>query len=210
MAPDALEQRRGGALVLEGNRQHPAATRQHPRGADDALDRPVAALDQHVGARGCDQRFRRVVVEPGDRADRLERGDERQAVVKRVYRALAGLAEPPRRGIAVQRDEQRGSLASGAREIGRVATVQDVEHAVGEDERPRQRADPALELARIADLRLEGRRLYFPARSLGAGRQRSSVGLQYSKAFTTLRTPPVVRAISTASSASGSLTRPIR
>src|SRR5439155_6308335 len=44
----------------------------------------------------------------------------------------------------------------------------------------------------------------------GPGRQTCSAALQYSKIFTTLRTPPVVRARSTASSASRSVTTPIR
>ena len=60
-------------------------------------------------------------------------------------------------------------------------------------------------------IRAAQRQLFYDfALGSSRGRQASSVGLQYSKTLTTLRTPPVVRAISTASAASFSVTIPIR
>jgi len=60
--------------VLERDRHHLAAARQHAAGPDDALDRPVAAFHQDLRPAGGDQRLRRVVLEPGQRVDALERG----------------------------------------------------------------------------------------------------------------------------------------
>src|SRR5512145_3555837 len=96
-----------------------------------------------------------------------------------------------------------------------MSTVQDIEHAVGEHARALEFADPGLERGGVPDLRLERRRLHvrgglgFSAGG-GAGRQRSSPASQYSNTFTTLRTPPVVRATSVALSASASVTSPSR
>src|SRR5512139_1878617 len=50
-----FQQRGGGALVQERDAVHSAAPGQHFPAADDAVRRPVAALDQHIGVAGEDQ-----------------------------------------------------------------------------------------------------------------------------------------------------------
>src|SRR5687768_5062309 len=65
--PDPAHERGSRALVLERDRHYLAAAREHTRRTDDALDRPVTALDEHVGPAGSDERLGRVLVEPGDR-----------------------------------------------------------------------------------------------------------------------------------------------
>jgi hypothetical protein len=137
---------------------HGPAARQHRGGADHALDRPVAPFGEHVGPAGLDQPGGRVLVEPGDRVHRLERGDERQTVRETVDRAPGPLAQAPRGGIAVQRHQQRGAQRPRPREVGDVAAVQQVEHAVGEHERPRRFARPTRRGGRVEDLALEVRR----------------------------------------------------
>src|SRR2546423_2759317 len=204
---DACEEPRGGALVLEGDRQHAPAAREPLLPAGDALDRPVAAFDEHLRAAGADQRLRRVVLEPSNRADRLERRDDGHAVGEPVQRPIRAFAQAPGGGVTVEAHQQACPFGASAGEVSDVAAVQDVEDAVGEHQRALELAEPARELARIADLGFVGRG-YCPA--LVRGRQSSSVALQYSNTLTTLRTPPVLRAMSTASSASASLTTPIR
>jgi hypothetical protein len=185
---------------------HRTAAREHPGRADDLRHRPVAAFHQHVRAARLDERRRRVVVEPGDRVHRRERRDQRHAVGQRIHRPARPLAQAPYRGIAVQRHDKRGAQGARARQVGHVPAVQEVEHAIGEHERPRQRRRPARGIARREDLALESG----GAGAYDRGRHTSSVGLQYSNIFTTLRTPAVVRAISTAAAASSSVTMPSR
>jgi len=194
--------------VLEGNRDHLAAAGKHVLCSGDALDRPVAALDEHLGPAGGDDLLRRVLLEPGDYAHAGERGDHRHAVGQRIERPIRAFAEPARRGIAIQRDQQARAQGTCLVEVGDMAAMQDVEDSVREDQGPAKLA----ESARVADLRFERRLGYCAAFVVfGAeGLQASSVGLQYSNTFTTLRTPPVLRVISTASSASCSVTTPIR
>jgi hypothetical protein len=141
--------------VLERDRVHRAAAREHLGGADDAPGRPVAALGERVRAAGLDQPRRRVLVEPGHRVHRLERRDQRHAVGERVHRPPRPLAQAPRRGIAVQRHQQRRAERARAREIGDVPAVQQVEHAVGEDEGSRRARRPARRRCGVEDLALE-------------------------------------------------------
>jgi len=144
--------------VLEGDGVHAPAARDHRLGADDARHRPVAALDQHVGPAGLDQRGGRVLVEPGDRIDGLERGDERHAVGEAVDGTARPLAQAAGGRIAIQGHEQHGAERARPGEIGDVSAVQQVEDAVGEHERPRRGARPARRGGRVEDLALEGRR----------------------------------------------------
>src|SRR3954464_8893221 len=140
------------------------------------------------------------------RGARRGAGGGAQPVGERVHRPVGSLAEAAGGAVAIQRYEQARAFSARASEIRDMAAVQEIEDAVGEDERALQPREPARNLSRIADLRFEGRG-YWP---LLRDRQSSSVGLQYSNTLTTLRTPPVLRAMSTASSASGSVTSPIR
>src|SRR3954466_246784 len=90
--------------------------------------------------------------------------------------------------------------------------MQDVEHAVGKNERPRKRRQPARELARIDDLAFKGRGLHAAGLPDGcAARHTLSLPTwQYSNTLTTRRTPSVVRTISAAAFPSVSVTIPMR
>ena len=198
--------------MLERNRHDLPAPGEHALCSGDALDRPVAALDEHIGLAGRDDFLRRVFVEPGDYVHAGKRCYDRHAVGKRIERPVRALAEPAGRGIAIQRDQQ--ARAHGARliEIGDVPAMQDVEDPVREDQWP-AKVGNLRQRARVADLGFERGLGYCEAFvvDFGAGGlQASSVGLQYSNTLTTLRTPPVLRVMSTASSASCSVTTPIR
>src|SRR5690606_3714820 len=125
-------------------------------GAHDALDRPVATLDQYLGLDALDERQRRVVLDPGDALDRLERRDHGEAVRQRVDRAIGILAEAPDRCVAVDRHHETGAQRPGFGEIGDVAPVQYVEDPVGEHEGAWQVGEQGADMQRVDDLALEG------------------------------------------------------
>ena len=50
-----------------------------------------------------------------------------------IWLTVRPLAEPPRRGVAVEPQHQAGALRARLREIGHMTAVQDVEDPVGED-----------------------------------------------------------------------------
>jgi len=195
--------------VLKRNRYHASAAGEHALCSGDAFDGPVAALDEHVGLAGRDDFLRRVFLEPGDYAHAGERRHDRHPVGERIERPVCAFAEPAGRSVAVQRDQEAPTHGTRLVEIRHVPTMQDVEDAVREDQRPAELA----ERARVADLGFERGLGYCAAFVVvfgAGGLQASSVGLQYSNTLTTLRTPPVLRVMSTASSASCSVTTPIR
>jgi len=141
--------------MLERDGMHRPAAREHGGSADDALGRPVAPLDQHLGPAGLDQPRGGVLVEPRDRVHRPERRDERHAVGQRIDRPAGALAQAPGGRIAVQRHHQRRAERPRAGEIGDMAAMQQVEHAVGEHQRARRARRPARRRVRIEDLALE-------------------------------------------------------
>lgn len=115
------------------------APREHFRGADDFLHWPVTALDQDVRAREQYQFQRRVIVEPSYQVNRLERSNDRQAVLKGVDGSVPGLTQASHRGIGVERNEKARAPCASLREVGYMAAMEDVEAPVGEDQGPRQR-----------------------------------------------------------------------
>jgi hypothetical protein len=99
---------------------------------------------------------RQAVVEPGHRIDRLERRNDGKAVLERIHWPVAPLIQPARGGVAVEPDQQGRALRARTGKVRDVATVQDVEDAVGEHQRPLQLGDPTLQVRRRMNLGLEG------------------------------------------------------
>src|SRR5882672_3943347 len=124
-------------------------------GADDGFGLPIAALDQHIRPAGAYQRERGVLVEPGHEADRFESRNDGDAVGEPIDGAVVARAETPRRSVAVDRDQERRAESARIGEIGDVPPMKDVEHTVGEHQRPRARVDPRRKLLRWADLVFE-------------------------------------------------------
>jgi hypothetical protein len=96
------------------------------------------------------------LVEQRHQAHALERGEDRRAVAFVVERPVRRLAEAARRDVAVQAEHQARAARPRLRQVGDVAAVQDVEHPVGEDDRPRQLGEARLELGARAELGDEG------------------------------------------------------
>src|SRR6266852_4300501 len=156
LAPENLLEQSGcRALVPEGDRTHASAPASHFGGPDHRLGLPVTALGEHLRAGGKYQRERRVLVEPRHEMDGFKRRYHRHAVGERVERALLAFAETLRRRVAVDCDEKRRPQGARFGEIADVPAMQDVEHAVGEDERSCKGSEPRRKLLRRANLPLE-------------------------------------------------------
>ena len=100
------------------------------------------------------------VVERNDEVDRRERGEHGHPVGERIERTVVALAEAPHRIVGIDGDHQRRAQCARLVEIGDVAAMQHVEHAVGEHERPRQPRDALERVSRRRDLRGIARRGY--------------------------------------------------
>ena len=99
------------------------------------------------------------------RSTAAKRGEHRHPVVERVERPVVALAQALDRRVGIDRDDQRRAEAARLLEVGDVAAVQQVEHAVGHDERPRQSRDARKRVRARRDLERVSRR--------GAGRRAS-------------------------------------
>ena len=141
--------------MLERYRVHGAAPAFHFLRACDRLRLPVAAFRDHFGLERKDQIEGCFLLEPRDQAYRFEGGDDGEAVLQLVHRPLVPLAEHPCRGVGVDGGDEACSERARLSEVGDMPAVQDVEHAVGEDERARKRGDAFAELAQRADFILE-------------------------------------------------------
>src|SRR5581483_2163036 len=118
----------------------------------------------------------------------------RHPIVETVERTVLALAQATHGVIGIDRHHQRGAELPRLVEVGHVAAVQDVEHAVGEHERARQHRDAGDRFLRARDLGLE------------AGSRRHT----YSNRRTTRTTPEVFAARRAAASASWRDTMPMR
>jgi hypothetical protein len=87
--------------------------------------------------------------------DRFKGRYHRHAVGERVERALLTFAQAPHRSVAVECDEKRRSEGTRFGEIRDVPAMQDVEHAIGENQGPHPGAEPHRKLLRREDLLLE-------------------------------------------------------
>jgi hypothetical protein len=124
--------------------------------ADDRFGFPVATLDQDFRAAGENEGERRVLLEPGDYLHGLEGGNHRHAVRQRVQGSILVFTQAFHGSVAIDRDKERCPQGASLGEIGDVAAMQYVEHAVGEHERARVRREPRRKLLRRTDLLLEG------------------------------------------------------
>ena len=129
-----------------GDERHaddPAAPGLDPVGADDAVAGVVGAFDQDVGRERLDQLERRVLVEQHDAVHRGEAGEHPG---RAACSSATGRPAPlPRRrtdASVLTPDDQGVALAPGGLEQLDVAGVQQVEHAVGEDDAARWRGAP--------------------------------------------------------------------
>ena len=140
----------------EGDRQRAPPPASNFDVADDLLDRPIAALDEDVGAAFEDAFEGRVFVEPSDEVGAFERGHHGQAVFEPIDRPVVAFAQALDRSVGVKRDDHRSPLRARLREEGDMAAVQDVKAAVGEHQRAGQRGETGGEFAGGDDLAFEG------------------------------------------------------
>ena len=93
-----------------------------------------APFDEHVRLERRDERVRRVLVEHDRRVDRRQRGDDLGAFGLRRDRPAWSLVRP-NRPIRIHADNQRVAERPRVLQVAQMARMQQVEDAVGEDDR---------------------------------------------------------------------------
>jgi len=142
----------------ERNDHDLAAARANYLATDDCVRSVIATLDDHVRLKRLDQLERRVLVEQGDGIDGLEGRHDIDAFRLAPDRTIRTLKASNRR-VTVHANDQGVAALPGAGEDVYVARVQQVEHAVREDDAPvlaltpgderRPRHDPASRVERF-------------------------------------------------------------
>ena len=110
-------------------------------GADNFFWLPVTAFDQHIGLATQYGLYWCVLVKPGDQVDHTECCDQRHTVFQRIDRPIRSLAETPNRVIGIERDDQACAQLFCLRQVGCMATMQNVEHAICEYQRTSELCD---------------------------------------------------------------------
>ena len=104
--------------------------------ADDLFHWPVTAFDEVIRLALLNESKWRRFTKCGDSRHGFQRGDNRHAIFQWVEWAVAAFIQTAYRFIAVDRDNQRRAQLGGVLQIADVAQVQDVETAIGKDQRP--------------------------------------------------------------------------
>src|SRR6185436_10392487 len=119
---------------LEGDPEDPPAACLDDIASHDRVRGPVGALDEHIGLNRRDQVVRCLLVEDDDAVDTGESLEHLRPLGLRrdwTLRPLVGANRP----VGVEADNQRVAEGPGLLQVAEVADVQQIEHAVGEDDR---------------------------------------------------------------------------
>jgi hypothetical protein len=138
-----LDQSAGGEPFREVEANHSATSRFDNVAADDVIGIPVGALDQDVRLNSRDDRKRRVLVERHDGVHTVESQQNLDPFLGSIDRSIASFV-CAHRSIGVHTDDEGIAEAPCFVEVTHVPGMQQVEHAVGEDDSPAT----ALQLAR--------------------------------------------------------------
>lgn len=90
-----------------------------------------------------DELERRVLVEQGNRVDRLEASEDVSSFAFRADRAIRAL-EAPNAGVAIEADDQGVAARARATQEIEMAGMEKVEHAIGEDDAARLVRSPGV------------------------------------------------------------------
>ena len=126
-----LYYRRRRVAFGERDADDAAAARLDGLAADDGVERPVGAFDEHIRLQPADDLLRVVFVEHHDRVHTRERRQDFGSFalgIDRTRRSLDGA----HRSIRIDRDDQRITFAPRVLQVTNMARVEKVEHAVGE------------------------------------------------------------------------------
>lgn len=111
-----------------------SAARPNEIGADDGVERPIGALHEDVRLQTCDDQQGVVLVEYDDPVDAPKGSQDLRAFLlwcNWPRRAFDG----SNRSIRIQTDHQRVAFTPRLLEIPDMTWMQEIEHAVGEDNR---------------------------------------------------------------------------
>ncbi len=108
---------------------HTASKLLHVLSTDNPVERPIGALDQHVGAQGSDGLERCVFVVNEDSVDALKSEQRFRPFLLSDHGPALAL-EAPHRGVRVDADDQNIPVGSGLLQEMHMARVKDVETPV--------------------------------------------------------------------------------
>lgn len=128
-----------------------AAALAHFTGADDRRFRVIAPFDQHVRAQHHDELEWSVLLEDHHRVDRLESRQHVTPFGSGAHRPR-GTLEAAHRVVTVDADDQKIALAPRGNEDVDVSGMQQVEHAIREDNPPGPRVPPQTNALPVHDL----------------------------------------------------------
>lgn len=136
---------------------HAAAPCFHLGTADNFFYRPITTFDKRVRTCGEYAFNGGVFFKPGHQAYALKRSDHRHAILKRVDGAVIAFAKAPDRRVGIQRHDKGRTKGARFGKIGDVASMENVEYAIGECKFARQTRNSACQLTRGADFFFERR-----------------------------------------------------
>jgi hypothetical protein len=136
--------------LFDGDTDDPASARFDHISTDNGIGRPISAFDEHIRLECGDDFVGRVLIEDYARVHDGESRKEFGAFGLGCDRAARSLVRT-NRSIRVDADDERVAFLPGGGEIADVSRVQEIEHAVGEDDNVAFGAECADESCRFSD-----------------------------------------------------------
>ena len=121
--------------LFDRNTHHATAPRLHDVATDDGVNGPVGAFDQNIWLNRHDQIVRRFLVEDHDGVHARQRLEDLGALGLRGERSIGPL-DVTDGSVGIQADDQRVAKPARVLKIAQMTDVEQVEHTVGEDNRP--------------------------------------------------------------------------
>ena len=129
---------------------NPAAARLYNVTADDVIFSPIGSFDQHIRLKIDDNAVRRLVVKYDDRVDTAQRLENLSTLCLSSYwtpRTLVG----PNRPIGVDGHDEDVAKRAGVFEVADMTWMEQVEHAVRENDRLARGMGPFDERPGVSD-----------------------------------------------------------
>ena len=139
---DAIDDRGGRVARFNLNANHRATARFDDVATDDGIFGPVGAFHEHVGLQRGNDVVGRVLIEGDDRIDGRQRLEQLDALVLR-RNGTASTFISRHRSIGIDADDQCVTHRPCLLQIANVPRMQQIEHAVGEDDAATGGAKPS-------------------------------------------------------------------
>jgi len=128
-----MQYRRRREALLDWHADNSTAARLDGIAADNLIRRPIRPFYENVGLYESDDHVGDVLAEDDDRVDALERAEQFRALAFRCDRALGPLVAA-NRIVGIESDYQNVSKRARSLEVSDVPRMENVEHAIREDD----------------------------------------------------------------------------